>query len=44
MGRTVGVMLAGVVPFLSFWVEHRVSAQARAQLAARVSEPAAPRR
>jgi integral membrane protein len=39
MGRTVGVMLAGVVPFLSFWVEHRVSAQAQAQLAARVSEP-----
>lgn len=23
--KTVGVMLAGVVPFLSFWVEHRVT-------------------
>ncbi len=33
--KMVGVMLAGVVPFLSFWVEHRVSAGARAQLARR---------
>lgn len=33
--KMVGVMLAGVVPFLSFWVEHRVSAGARAQLAGR---------
>lgn len=35
--KMVGVMLAGVVPFLSFWVEHRVSAGARAQLARRRS-------
>ncbi|MBA2695511.1 MAG: DUF3817 domain-containing protein [Actinobacteria bacterium] len=33
--KMVGVMLAGVVPFLSFWVEHRVSAGAKAQLSAR---------
>ncbi len=33
--KMVAVMLAGVVPFLSFWVEHRVSAGARAQLAGR---------
>jgi integral membrane protein len=34
MGRMVGVMLAGCVPFLSFWVEHRVQLDARAQIAA----------
>lgn len=39
MGKMVGVMLAGCVPFLSFWVEHRVSQDAHAQLAARESEP-----
>lgn len=33
LGRMVGVMLAGCVPFLSFWVEHRVHAQAEAQIA-----------
>lgn len=32
LGRTVGVMLAGCVPFLSFWVEHRVTRQARVQI------------
>ncbi len=44
MGRIVGVMLAGVVPFLSFYVEHRVSRQAQAQLAARADAPPAARR
>ncbi|GAA1152532.1 DUF3817 domain-containing protein [Ornithinicoccus hortensis] len=44
MGRIVGVMLAGVVPFLSFYVEHRVSRQARAQLAARADAPPTVRR
>lgn len=34
MGKMVGVMLAGCVPFLSFWVEHKVSAQAKAQIEA----------
>lgn len=32
LGKMVGVMLAGCVPFLSFWVEHRVASSARAQL------------
>ncbi len=31
----VGVMLAGVVPFLSFYVEHNVTRAAKAQLGAR---------
>lgn len=44
MGKIVGVMLAGVVPFLSFYVEHRVSGQARAQIAARADGPAPARR
>lgn len=35
--RVVGVMLAGCVPFLSFWVEGRVTADAKAQLAQRVA-------
>ncbi|MBW8173769.1 DUF3817 domain-containing protein [Ornithinimicrobium sp. Arc0846-15] len=35
LGKMVGVMLAGVVPFLSFVVERRVSAQAQAQISAR---------
>ena len=34
IGRMVLVMLAGCVPFLSFWVERRVSREAEAQLAA----------
>jgi integral membrane protein len=33
--RMVGVMLAGTVPLLSFWVEHRVSEGAREQIAGR---------
>lgn len=32
LGRMVGVILAGVVPFLSFYVEHRTSSQVKAQL------------
>ncbi|MFK5634616.1 MULTISPECIES: DUF3817 domain-containing protein [unclassified Ornithinimicrobium] len=34
LGRMVLVMLAGCVPFLSFWVEHRVHTAASAQIAA----------
>ena len=34
LGRMVGVMLAGVVPFLSFVVEARVRRQVEAQLSA----------
>lgn len=30
--KLVGVMLAGVVPFLSFWVEHKVARRTAAQL------------
>ncbi len=33
LGRMVLVMLAGCVPFLSFWVERKVSREAEAQLA-----------
>ncbi|HSP61250.1 MAG TPA: DUF3817 domain-containing protein [Ornithinimicrobium sp.] len=33
LGKMVLVMLAGCVPFLSFWVEHRVSREASAQIA-----------
>ncbi len=33
--KMVGVMLAGVVPFLSFYVEHQVTRGAKAQVAAR---------
>jgi integral membrane protein len=33
--RMVLVMLAGVVPFLSFWAEHRVAREVRARLTAR---------
>ena len=33
LGRMVLVMLAGVVPFLSFWAERKVAAQVEAQLA-----------
>ncbi|GGB83124.1 DUF3817 domain-containing protein [Knoellia flava] len=32
--RMVGVMLAGCVPFLSFWVERRVAAEVEGRLAA----------
>ncbi|AXH97687.1 DUF3817 domain-containing protein [Ornithinimicrobium avium] len=34
LGKMVGVMLAGCVPFLSFWVEHRVHGRALAQIEA----------
>lgn len=34
IGRMVLIMLAGCVPFLSFWVEHRVTRTARAQIQA----------
>jgi integral membrane protein len=34
LGKMVLVMLAGCVPFLSFWVEHRVSRAAAAQIEA----------
>lgn len=34
LGRMVLVILAGCVPFLSFWVERKVSAQTHAELAA----------
>lgn len=33
----VGVMLAGCVPFLSFWVEQKVTARAQRQLAGQVA-------
>lgn len=36
----VGVMLAGCVPFLSFWVEHRVTRRAKAELATAGQQPA----
>ncbi len=32
--KLVGVMLAGVVPLLSFWVEHKVAQRTAAQLRA----------
>ena len=32
-GRILGVLLAGAVPFLSFWVERKVTEDARAHLA-----------
>jgi integral membrane protein len=34
LGRMVLVMLAGVVPFLSFWAERRVAAEVEGKLAA----------
>ena len=33
LGRMVLVMLAGVVPFLSFWAERKVAAETEARLA-----------
>ena len=35
--KMVGVMLAGCVPFLSFWVERRVAREVEGQLAASLS-------
>ncbi|USQ77173.1 DUF3817 domain-containing protein [Ornithinimicrobium cryptoxanthini] len=40
LGRMVLIMLAGVVPFLSFWVESRVTRSARAQIEAKESATA----
>jgi integral membrane protein len=34
LGRMVLVMLAGVVPFLSFWAERKVASETEARLAA----------
>jgi integral membrane protein len=34
LGRMVAVMLAGVVPLLSFWAERKVAAEVEAELAA----------
>ena len=31
-GRMVTIMLAGVVPFLSFWAEHKVAGQVEGEL------------
>lgn len=41
LGRMVLVMLAGCVPFLSFWVERRMSADVEARLAGVEQEVAA---
>lgn len=35
IGRMVAIMLAGCVPFLSFWVEQKVTGIARAQIEAK---------
>lgn len=40
--KMIGVMLAGVVPFLSFWVEHRVHRSALAQIEAQEASAGAP--
>jgi len=42
-GRMVAVMLAGVVPFLSFWAERRVAHEVEAQLSALDAQVALPR-
>jgi integral membrane protein len=41
-GRMVAVMLAGVVPFLSFWAERKVSRQVEDELAAHDAPVALP--
>ena len=41
-GHMVAIMLAGVVPFLSFWAEHQVAGQVDAQLAAQDAPVALP--
>jgi integral membrane protein len=43
LGRMVTVMLAGVVPFLSFWAEHKVAGQVEGELAAQDTPVALPR-
>lgn len=40
--KMIGVMLAGVVPFLSFWVEHKVHQSALAQIEAEEASAGAP--
>jgi integral membrane protein len=42
-GRMVAVMLAGVVPFMSFWAERKVAGEVEAQLAAKDAPVALPR-
>ena len=42
-GRMVVVMLAGVVPFLSFWAEIRVAREVEGQLAEADAQAALPR-
>ena len=42
-GRMVAVMLAGVVPFLSFWAERKVAREVEAQLASADAQVALPR-
>jgi hypothetical protein len=39
----VAVMLAGVVPFLSFWAEHKVAGQVEGELGAVDAPVALPR-
>lgn len=41
LGKMVLIMLAGCVPFLSFWAERKVAAEAEQQLAAAEAEVAA---
>jgi integral membrane protein len=43
LGRMVTVMLAGVVPFLSFWAEHKVAGQVAGELVAQDTPVALPR-
>jgi hypothetical protein len=39
----VAVMLAGVVPFMSFWAEHKVAGEVEAELSAPDGPVALPR-
>src|SRR5664279_3974589 len=43
LGRMVTIMLAGVVPFLSFWAEHKVAGQVADELDAQDTPVALPR-
>jgi integral membrane protein len=42
-GRMVAVMLAGVVPFLSFWAERKVAGQVERELGTQAAPVALPR-
>jgi hypothetical protein len=42
-GRMVAVMLAGVVPFLSFWAERKVAGQVERELGTQGAPVALPR-